>query len=74
MSRISSSGGYKGIYGQKQRRPTVDETYLRAHLQLHNLNLVCYDRGLIALVESRLEHLNGIDMELVGETWPFERE
>lgn len=50
------------------------DTHLGAHLQLHNLYLVCYDWRLVALVEGRLEHLNGIGMELFGKTRPFERE
>ncbi len=50
------------------------ETYLSAHLQLYYLNPICYDRGLVALVEGRLEHLDGIGVELVGEARPFEGE
>lgn len=47
-------------------------THLCAHLKLHDLNLVCYDRRLVALVEGGIEHLYRIGVELVGKTRPFE--
>ena len=40
-------------------------THLRAHLQLDNLDPICYDRGLVALVEGGLKHLYGICVELL---------
>ena len=49
-------------------------THLRAHLQLYDLNPICYDRGFVALVEGGLEHLDGIGVELIRETGPFEGE
>ena len=49
-------------------------TYLGSHLQLDDLYPVGYDGRLVALVEGRLEHLDGIGMELVGEARPFEGE
>ena len=50
------------------------ETYLCAHLQFHNLDPIRYDWRLVALVEGRLEHLDGIGVKLVGEARPFEGE
>ena len=50
------------------------DTHLGAHLQLHNLYLVCYDWRLVALVESGLQHLDGIGMKLIREARPFECE
>ena len=47
-------------------------TYFGTHLQLDDFNLVCYDRRFIALVESVIEHLDGIVVKLVRETRPVE--
>ena len=49
-------------------------THLRTHLQLNDLNPICYDRGLVTLVEGGLEHLDGICVELIRETRPFKGE
>lgn len=48
--------------------------WLRAHLQLNNLDPVCYDGRLVTLVEGGIEHLYGIGVKLVGKARPFECE
>jgi hypothetical protein len=48
--------------------------YLCAHLELDDLDPVCYDGRFVALVESVVEHLNGIVVKLVRETRPVEGE
>ena len=55
----------KLIHGELSDITNLELRGLRAHLQLDDLDLVCYDRGLVALVEGGVEHLYGIGVELV---------
>jgi hypothetical protein len=47
--------------------------HLGAHLELDDLDFVGNDGRLCAFVEGRVEHLDGVGMELVGEAGPLER-
>ena len=49
-------------------------THLSPHLKLDNLDFVCYDWRLAALVKGTLQHLKRIGVKLVGKTGPFECE
>lgn len=53
------------IHGKLSYVPDLKLWRLSAHLELYDLDLVCYDRGLVALVEGGVEHLYGIGVELV---------
>ena len=55
----------KLVHGQLANIPNLQLRRLRAHLELNNLDLVCYDRGLGALVEGGVEHLDRVGMKLV---------
>ena len=48
------------------------ETDLSTHLELDHLDLVGYDGGLVAFVEGRVEHADGVGMELVRKAGPAE--
>lgn len=50
------------------------ETYLSAHLQLNHLDPIGNDGRLVALVQSGVEHFNGVTMELFRKARPFESE
>jgi hypothetical protein len=63
MSRISSSGGCYGLIAECWVE--MNWTYLRAHLEFDDLYLVCNNWWFVALVEGSVEHLDGIEMELV---------
>lgn len=47
-------------------------TNLGSHFQLYDLYLVCYNRGLVALVEGIVKHLYRIVVELIRESGPVE--
>ena len=56
-------------------KETLDEAlYLRSHFQFDHLYFVSYYRWFVALVKSRVEHLNCIAMKLVGKARPVECE
>lgn len=48
--------------------------YLSAHLKLNNFDFVDYDWGFVALVEGSIEHLDCIEVKLVGKSRPVEGE
>lgn len=54
--------------------PDFELWRFRAHLQLDDLDLVRYDGWFITFIESVVEHVDCICVELGAETRPFERE
>jgi hypothetical protein len=53
---------------------TQTRTYLSAHLQFHNFDLISNYRRFIPFIEGDIEHLGGFFMELVGKPRPVEGE
>lgn len=73
-SRISNSGGWDTSRSATGAKRWWRQTHLSTHLQFNHLDFVCYDRGLVTLVEGRVEHLDGVRMKLVRKARPLKFE
>ena len=74
ISRTSSSGGCKARRCEWQKGGLPTATDLGAHGQLDDLDLVCDDTRFVAFVESGIEELCSVRLELIGEARPVELE
>lgn len=77
MSRISSSGGCSRatvLSGDDIMLRLDKRAYLGTHLELDDLYPVRDHRRLGPLVQRRVEHRNGVRVELLGEARPLKRE
>jgi len=54
--------------------PDLELWRLGAHLQFDDLDLVCNDGGFATLIESIIEHVNCVGVELGAEARPFKGE
>jgi hypothetical protein len=69
-----SKNASKLIDSQIADIPDFELWRLGAHLQFDDLDLICNDGGFATFIESIIEHVNCIGVELGAEAGPFKGE